>query len=160
MRIVVIESPYRSRSLTLLERNLAYARALVEHVTLRGDSPSASHLLITQSLDDRDMEHRKLGMAAGLALLRVADIHAFGIDLGVSDGMRTAMEIAKAPVVDVSKPTYEEISLPDWAHAAQLYEDLYRECGTSNPVCGSCICNAFSDLIDRYQPKWHVHEAK
>lgn len=160
MRICVIESRYEATNSVELTRNLAYARALVEYVTLRGDSPCASHLLITQSLDDRDLEQRKLGMAAGLALLRVADIHAFGIDLGVSDGMRAAMEIARAPEADGSKPTYEEISLPEWARAARIYAELYRECGSSNPVCGSCVANAFGDLMERYQPKWYVHEAK
>jgi hypothetical protein len=37
MRICVIESPYKAHSEFELRRNLAYARALVEHVTLRGD---------------------------------------------------------------------------------------------------------------------------
>lgn len=158
MRIVVTESRYKATNEIELTRNLAYARALVEHVTLRGDSPCASHLLITQSLDDRVPEHRKLGMSAGLALLRVADIHAFGVDLGISDGMRAAMEVARAPEVDGSKPTYEEISLPEWAKATRLYEELYRECGSGNAICGSCIANAFGDLMERYQPKWHIHE--
>lgn len=134
MRIVVIESPYRSRSQTLLERNLAYARALVEHVTLRGDSPSASHLLITQSLDDRDPEHRKLGIAAGLALLRVADVHAFGVDIGVSEGMEVAMKLAKA-----GKPLYEEISLPEWKAAVDSVDSRLLD-----------------ELRWRYQPKWHM----
>lgn len=134
MKIVVIESPYRSRSQTLLERNLAYARALVERVTLRGDAPCASHLLITQSLDDRDPAHRKLGIAAGLALLRVADVHAFGIDLGVSEGMEAAMKVAK-----VGMARYEEISLPEWKAA--------MDSGDSRLL---------DDLRWRYQPKWHM----
>ena len=144
MRIVVIESRYRAHTKFELRRNLAYARALVEHVTMRGDSPVASHLLITQSLDDRDPEQRKRGIEAGLALLRVADVHAFGIDLGVSDGMRGAMVRAKESV-DWGK-LYEEISLPEWATA--MSTDHKTRDGF----------DALESLIRRYAPKWHVHE--
>lgn len=142
MKICVIESPYRSESDWQLRLNLAYARALVEHVTLRGDSPVASHLLITQSLDDRDPVARQRGIEAGLALLRVADVHAFGIDLGVSDGMRLGMERAKQhPSV-----VYEEISLPEWRTAMAC--DRYTRSGF----------DTVETLIRSYQPKWHVHE--
>lgn len=141
MRICVIESPYRSTSEWQLRLNLAYARALVEHITLRGDSPVASHLLITQALDDRDPVARQRGIEAGLALLRVADVHAFGIDLGISDGMRFGMEKAKQhPSV-----VYEEISLPEWAEAMST---------DSNTRAGF---DTLETLARRYQPKWHVH---
>ena len=86
-RVIVCESPFRAFNEYDLQRNLAYARALVRHITLRGDTPLASHLDIRQALDDRDPEQRERGICAGLARLRVADIHAFGIDLGWSDGM-------------------------------------------------------------------------
>lgn len=139
MKLVVIESPYRSYTAFELERNLAYARALVEHITLRGDSPVASHLLITQSLDDRLPEHRKLGMQAGLHLLRVADIHAFGVDLGMSDGMRAALAHAKELAeCTPDVPAVEEISLPEWADAMRDDAQLRA-------------------LVFKYQPKWHVH---
>lgn len=144
MRICVIESPYKANTEFELQRNLAYARALVEHVTLRGDSPVASHLLITQSLDDRDPVQRAAGITAGLALLRVADVHAFGVDIGVSDGMRGAMAKAKESV-DWGK-LYEEISLPEWAEAMADTR--------ANPV-GAWI--PLNELVRRYAPKWHVH---
>jgi hypothetical protein len=143
MRIVVLESPYKADSEFGLQRNLAYASALVEHVTLRGDSPVASHLLITQSLDDRILEHRKMGIAAGLAILRVADVHAFGVDLGMSAGMEMAMDIARNS--GKPGPAYEEISLPEWNDAwVALCDDI----------------KPMQKLIDRYAPKWHVHEKR
>jgi acid stress-induced BolA-like protein IbaG/YrbA len=143
MRIVVCESPYRATSEWQLRLNLAYARALVERVTLRGDSPVASHLLITQALDDRDPVARQRGIWAGLYLLRVADVHAFGIDLGISDGMRIGMEKAKQhPSV-----IYEEISLPEWAEAMATDSNTRRG------------FDARETLARRYEPKWHVHEA-
>jgi hypothetical protein len=135
MRVVVIESPYRCYTAWELERNLAYARALVEHVTLRGDSPVASHLLITQSLDDRDPKQREAGICAGLALLRVADVHAFGIDLGVSDGMRRGMKDTPGRV------QVEQISLPEWAEA--------MACNSQTKL---------QALVAKYGPKWHAHE--
>lgn len=138
MRIVVIESPYRSYSAFELQRNLAYARALVEHVTLRGDCPLVSHLLITQSLDDRVSEHRRMGILAGLEPLRIADLHSFGIDLGISDGMADAMLVAR-----IGKVPVEEISLPAWKEA--------MACSSTAPL---------ELLIDRYAPKWHVHEVR
>lgn len=139
MKLVVVESPYRAYTAFELERNLAYARALVEHVTLRGDSSVASHLLITQSLDDRLPEHRKLGMQAGLHLLRVADVHAFGVDLGMSEGMRAALARAKElAACSPDVPAVEEISLPEWASAVNDTPRLRA-------------------LVFKYQPKWHVH---
>lgn len=152
MRLVVIESPYKARYEVELERNLAYARALVEHVTLRGDSPQASHLLITQALDDRDPEHRRLGIQAGLFLLLFADVHLFGVDLGISDGMARAMDGTPGHI------TVERVSLPEWANAQRIYEERYRNCGIDRPICGSCMSLAFEELLERYQPKWHVHE--
>lgn len=75
-----------------------------------------------------------MGIAAGLALLRVADVHAFGIDLGVSEGMEAAMKVAKS-----GKLIYEEISLPEWKAAV--------DSGDTRRV---------DELRWRYQPKWHM----
>jgi acid stress-induced BolA-like protein IbaG/YrbA len=142
MRICIIESPYRARTEFELQRNLAYARALVRHVTLRGDSPQASHLLITQALDDTSPAERKKGIAAGLAALRVADVHAFGIDLGISPGMHAALEIARS----AKGPLVEEISLPEWAEAMREPDQGLKP--------------KLEALIARFAPKWHVHEAE
>lgn len=136
MRIVVVESPFRSSTEQELRRNLAYVRALFDHVIERGDCPMASHLDIAQVMDDTIPEQRELGIIAGLARLRVADIHAFGVDLGISDGMRRAMRDTPGRV------QVEQISLPEWKDAV---------------ACNSTA--ALEALIDRYQPKWHVHAA-
>jgi hypothetical protein len=133
MKIAVIESPYRSETDWELRRNLAYARALVAHVTLRGDAPVASHLLITQALDDRDPAQRKRGIEAGLALLRVADVHVFGIDLGISSGMELAIDRSSAEGVQI-----ERLSLPEWAAA---FPQFYK----------------LSELVEKWAPKWHEH---
>lgn len=138
MRITVIESPYKSECAWDLQRNLAYCRALVRFVVNRGDSPLASHLDITQALDDRDPEQRERGIAAGLARLRVADVHLFGVDLGWSSGMRRAL---------VASPLYclvEKVSLPEWAAAMETWKAGARGC--------------LDKLIAQNQPMWHAHE--
>ena len=138
-RLVVIESPYKAHRELELQRNLAYSRALMRFVTLRGDSPLASHLDITQALFDTDHAEREAGIVAGLQRLRVADIHLFGLDLGMSDGMR------RASLHTPSRCSVEQVSLPEWklaADRAQVHGDY----------------DAFSDLIAANQPRWHIHE--
>ena len=137
-RIVVCESPYRAESAWELQRNLAYCRALVRFVVNRGDSPLASHLDITQALDDRDPAQRERGIAAGLARLRVADVHLFGVDLGWSSGMKRARTAERTCLV-------EEVSLPEWAEAMQ-----------KNGVLS--VMEAVDRLIAANQPMWHAHE--
>ncbi len=138
MRFVVCESPHRARAEFELSLNLAYARALVRFVALRGDWPFASHLDLTQALDDRIPEQRELGIIAGLARLRVADIHLFGTDLGISEGMKRAQKATPG------RCSVEQCSLPEWAEAMKAYGQGDR--------------SAVDALIAANQPLWHVHE--
>jgi len=137
-RIVVIESPYKSDNTFDLQRNLAYCRALVRLVVNRGDSPLASHLDITQTLDDRDPEQRERGIVAGLARLRAADVHLFGVDLGWSEGMKRARKAERGCAV-------EEVSLSEWREAMDAW--AYRGDREQLDV-----------LIAANQPRWHAHE--
>ena len=85
MKLVIIESPYAGNT----ERNIAYARAALRDSLMRGEAPIASHLLYTQPgvlLDDVP-EDRRLGIEAGLAWGRVAELTAVYVDLGQSAGM-------------------------------------------------------------------------
>lgn len=54
---------------------------------MRGESPYASHLLYTQCLDDLKPDERKLGIEAGFMWRNVAEVTAFYVDLGYSNGM-------------------------------------------------------------------------
>lgn len=91
MRRVIIESPYAGE----IETNVAYARAAVKHSLSKGEAPIASHLLFTQPgiLNDNDPLERQLGIDAGLAWRGVADLVAFYVDLGWSNGMLAARKI-------------------------------------------------------------------
>lgn len=79
-------------------RNVAYARAALHDCLRRGEAPFASHLLYTQAgvLDDTVTDERTLGIEAGLAWKRVADVSVVYTDLGISEGMRLAIARALA----------------------------------------------------------------
>jgi hypothetical protein len=93
-RRVIVESPFTGN----IARNIAYARRCVRDAVLRGEAPIAFHLLLTQEgiLRDEIPEERATGIAAGQAWFAVADVVAFYIDLGISPGMRAAMDAATA----------------------------------------------------------------
>lgn len=90
MKKVILESPYAGD----IKKNIKYARLCVKDSLLRGESPIASHLLYTQKgiLNDDIKQERQLGILAGLEWLKVADMHVFYCDLGISKGMQFAMD--------------------------------------------------------------------
>jgi hypothetical protein len=63
----------------------------------RGEAPYASHGLYTQPgvLDDNIQEQRDLGIAAGFAWRKVAELTAVYTDRGVSTGMKFGIEDAQ-----------------------------------------------------------------
>lgn len=99
MKLVIIESPYAGD----IDRNIKYARECLKDSLLRGEAPIVSHLLYTQKdvLNDNIPNERKLGIDAGLAWKKVADLHVFYIDFGVSEGMKYASEYAKSQNIKV-----------------------------------------------------------
>ena len=90
MKRVVIESPLKGD----YERNRAYAKLAVRDCLKRGEAPYASHLFFDQPgiLDDKILEERELGIKAGYAWGDAAQLAAFYMDLGMSNGMQRALE--------------------------------------------------------------------
>jgi hypothetical protein len=89
VRLAMIESPYRGDR----KRNLLYLHRLIRYVVLeRGASPYASHLMLTMALDDNLAAERSLGIISGYAWAHRADIAYFGLDYGISGGMRAARD--------------------------------------------------------------------
>lgn len=88
MKPVIIESPYAGK----VERNRVYLNACILDCALRGETPYASHKMLTDSLDDTDPEQRELGIKLGFEMRQV--LRACGAvtvvyeDLGISEGMR------------------------------------------------------------------------
>ncbi len=91
--LVQIESPFAGD-----ESNKDYLHAALHDSLLRGEAPFASHAIYTLPgvLDDTVPEERKLGMEAGFAYLRNADLVAVYIDKGISKGMEAGIERASA----------------------------------------------------------------
>lgn len=96
--LVIIESPFAGANEQERDANIAYARKCVADAVHRGEAPIASHLLFTQPgiLDDLVPGERALGIEAGLAWYRVADKCVVYADRGVSSGMSTGIERARA----------------------------------------------------------------
>lgn len=78
-------------------RNRRYARRALRDAILRGESPIASHLLLTQPgvLRDGDPLEREVGMRAGWEWMKVADAAVFYIDHDLSGGMNRGLKRAK-----------------------------------------------------------------
>lgn len=93
MKLVILESPYAGE----IEANVAYARRALTDCLHRGEAAIASHLLYTQPgvLRDGVPEERKLGIAAGLAWRKVAELQVFYTDRGWSAGMLAALRQTK-----------------------------------------------------------------
>ena len=122
MKLVIIESPYKGD----VARNKRYLRACIRDcIFRRGESPYASHRMLTDALNDNDPEERATGIEAGLAWAHVRQpvfggppaegyilrhnlaIHAFYIDLGYTNGMTLAQTR-----FDDEGVLYEERTLP------------------------------------------------
>jgi hypothetical protein len=93
MKLVIIESPYAGD----VAANEQYARQALADSLSRGEAPLASHLLYTQPsvLRDDEPAERALGIEAGLAWGRVAELTAVYADRGWSMGMRLGVERAQ-----------------------------------------------------------------
>ena len=113
MKLVVIESPYAGD----VRRNVRYLQACIRDCIRRGESPYASHQMLTTALDDKVPEQRRTGIEAGLAWRRARWIDeegnirrivpVFYTDLGISSGMDLAARMYCEESV-----RYEERSLP------------------------------------------------
>jgi hypothetical protein len=88
MKLVILESPYAGD----VERNVAYAHQCVRDCLLRGETPYASHLMLTGALDDTQAWQRALGCAAGMFWAQAADKVVVYEDHGISSGMAAAIE--------------------------------------------------------------------
>ena len=99
MKRVIIESPFAGD----VKRNVEYAKKCLKHSLDLGEAPIASHLLYTQVLDDNIDVERHNGIMAGLAWLRVADVHVFYVDYGMSNGMKAAMSYSKSVGIRIVK---------------------------------------------------------
>jgi hypothetical protein len=90
LKKVVIESPLSGD----FARNIRYARLCALDCVRRGEAPYASHLLMTQFLDDCTSEERKAGMEVGFEWAQAGEVVAVYQDFGISAGMYMGIENA------------------------------------------------------------------
>ena len=97
--LVIVESPWAGDEVA----HLKYARAALADSLKRGEAPIASHVLFCAGgvLHDTDPVHRKLGIAAGHAWMRVCQRVVVYADLGISSGMKAGMRVARRLQVPV-----------------------------------------------------------
>jgi hypothetical protein len=122
VKIVCLESPFKpsdadveqyagrySRA-ELLRQNLVYARMLLLNSLLRGEAPTASHLLYTQVWSENP-ELRANGIKAGIEFHNRCDLVALGVDLGVSSsGMKLAQDNARLIGVALERRAIIDVS--------------------------------------------------
>ena len=92
MTPIIIESPFKGEdgSPETYARNAQYLQWCILDCLRRGETPYASHQMLTHALDDRIEEERRIGIEAGLAMRRFFPKRAFYLDFGWSEGMKLA----------------------------------------------------------------------
>lgn len=91
-RLVVLESPFSGGP----PENISYLQECIRDSLRRGESPYASHQMLTSALDDLKFEERRAGMTAGWAWLSVAQACVVYEDLGITEGMMEGVARAHA----------------------------------------------------------------
>lgn len=93
MTPTIVESPFRGESGSEEEyaRNRRYLERCLRDCIDRGETPYASHKMLTDCLDDTVPEEREKGIEAGLVWRRLAPKRVFFIDYGMSSGMQKAL---------------------------------------------------------------------
>lgn len=131
MKLTVIESPLRGDGSRSMAENLVYARACLLDSLYRGEAPIASHLLHPQVLDDTVSDQREMGIQAGLAWADRADLGAFYLDHGESEGMRRARDFYAGKGIPIEERYILKADDP---------EERCRHCGGAGSVCGLGGC--------------------
>jgi len=165
VKLVIIESPYKGD----VERNNRYLRSCIRDCINRGESPYASHRMLTDALNDNDPIERTIGIQAGLAWRNVRQTvyrtpegplddsrkiigfdrvsHIFYLDLGWSEGMVLARS-----TYDKDDILYEERKLPkndSFFSPPILAPDLTDDELTMLSVCAPNL----ACVIEREPPK-------
>lgn len=91
--LAYICSPYRGNILKKI-RNILYARYLLQVALDLGYTPIATHLYLTQVLDDDMPTQRQQALKAGKEILYSCDTIIIGARYGFSEGMIGEMKAA------------------------------------------------------------------
>lgn len=110
---MIIESPYSAPTAEGIARNRRYLDACILDCIRRGETPYASHKMLTDALNDASPAEREQGIQAGFEMREalVGALTVLYLDLGLSDGM--ARGIAHA--VDCGQETEDRLLGGDWS---------------------------------------------
>lgn len=108
-RAVILESPFAGRTRRERRLNRRYLNDCIRDCVLRGETPYASHKMLTDSLDDMRPREREIGINAGFEMRRILrDSGAVTVvyeDRGISRGMQLGIEHSEAAGVPVIRRT-------------------------------------------------------
>lgn len=120
-KLVIVESPYRATPYYSQEQHRLYLHHCIADCIRRGEAPFASHLLLPEVLNDDDEYERQLGIRVGLCWGKYADCVVVYSDLGVSQGMKNAIE------------KYKQMNKPiEWRHLPDRIVRSIRAFGECN----------------------------
>lgn len=125
-RCAVVESPWAHDTAAQQQLHQDYLRAALADAIQRGESPIASHGLLTQVLDDAIPEQRRTGLEAGLSWVPHADVVAVYTDLGISTGMQLAIDAGNEAGVPVEYRTVRTAGAGGLARIMDHYRDYER----------------------------------
>lgn len=89
---VVVESPYAAGPSGTVAKHEAYLEECLSWCIREGFSPYASHGLLTRVLRDTVPHERRTGIEAGYVFHDAVGLVYFFIDLGMSPGMKLALD--------------------------------------------------------------------
>jgi DNA-directed RNA polymerase subunit RPC12/RpoP len=131
VKTVAIESPFSGD----IEFNLKYLDLCILDCVRRGETPYASHRMLTTALDEKNPREHSLGTSVGMAFNCSLDIRAFYVDLGMSSDMQQARLTYERKGLAFEDRTISSIygDIP-----TVLHRILADELGDSNSI-GACI---------------------
>lgn len=102
--MVYICSPFRGD----VKKNLTHARAAVHYSLRLGESPVAPHVFYTSFLNDSNEDDRRVGLEAGLNLLKNCNsVKVFGDTM--SSGMKEEIELASRLGIPITFVSWQEV---------------------------------------------------
>ena len=118
---VMVESPFAGDVLL----NVKYAQLCMIDSLNRCEAPALTHLLYTQVLEDDSPVQREIGMECHSTWIEKVDIVAIYMDLGLTRGMRQAIEKASGKRRTTFRYLFGELT--PLAEARELVEQYWHK---------------------------------
>ena len=107
IRLVCVESPYKATNEHSIEQHRSYLQQCLADCVKRQESPYASHMMLTDVLDDDDPVERAFGIKAGWEWGIMAEAIVVYGDLGISEGMKRSIEYYESFNIPIERRTID-----------------------------------------------------